>query len=428
MNDTKTNVNTNAERALRIIDQETARVVAIHDAATGRIVGAGCLLSSTAVLTCRHVVEAALVPPPAGEPRLKITVIDFHGRSQFDAVIEKISPAEGYNGDLALLRILPRPDIAPRIAPMEFASPLRHSGKSFYALGFPNGSPQGHHASGRLHGADAYGLVQMDGMSPLLVQGGFSGAPVWCPEVGAFVGIIVSALHGEPVAWCIPSRLLCAFCPELSVRFRMPKSDRPDINDIVLDDPNVQLFGTVSNDGNRKLGAHVKWDKHDEAYVARVTYSCIRGSPPPRGRLCHVHNLSRFCAEGEDAYELFAKVKSGKAKIEFYPEELFTIAAIGDGGDTALQLLTFHPLVPNKRPVIRTRKLHQTRKMHQVRFSRLCASYPDKIQRGERAEKWPRRAALLSSVWFILARAARPPPALLSPGGLKFPCECRPRK
>jgi hypothetical protein len=45
-----------------------------------------------------------------------------------------------------------------------------------------------------------------------------------------------------------------------------------------------------------------------------------------------------FKKEKEDAYELFAIVNEGKAEQEFYPKGFFTVAAIGDGGDTALTL------------------------------------------------------------------------------------------
>jgi hypothetical protein len=42
--------------------------------------------------------------------------------------------------------------------------------------------------------------------------------------------------------------------------------------------------------------------------------------------------------DDEDTYELFALINGNKAEQKFYPEGLFTVAAIGDGGDTALTL------------------------------------------------------------------------------------------
>ncbi len=39
-----------------------------------------------------------------------------------------------------------------------------------------------------------------------------------------------------------------------------------------------------------------------------------------------------------DGYELFARFKDGKAEQSFTCGELFTVAAIGDGGETVLGL------------------------------------------------------------------------------------------
>src|SRR4029077_8903791 len=92
--------------------------------------------------------------------------------------------------DLALLRL--SRNIGVPFA--EFATPLRHDGKRYSALGFPDADVQGRNASGVLHAANADGLVQMDGNSALFVKGGFSGAPVWSKNLNAFVGIVVREL------------------------------------------------------------------------------------------------------------------------------------------------------------------------------------------------------------------------------------------
>src|ERR1700733_9488345 len=58
-------------RSLRVTDHETSRVVAIHRR-NGEIVGAGCLLDKKHILTCLHVVEAAL---EADQVSLRDTVL-----------------------------------------------------------------------------------------------------------------------------------------------------------------------------------------------------------------------------------------------------------------------------------------------------------------------------------------------------------------
>lgn len=324
---------------IRVTDPETARVVAICNPKTDEVVGAGCLVSPTVVLTCRHVVRSALGgDTPVASRTVKVRLIGIDGQPSLTAEVGKVADGSTSTEDLTLLML--RPTAFPLEFPtVEFATPLRHGGKTFSVLGFPDGDAQGRHSTGFLHAIDAAGLVQMDGHSPLLVQPGFSGAPVWSPEVGAFVGLVVTELWHRRVAWCIPSRVLCSFFPELPVRFRVPPADRPQVHDRSEDDPNKQLFGTVSNDGSRCLSARVRWRKKRGDYLVRVRYQLAPGSAAPRGEYVTFVTYPDLAEDGEDAYELFARVDSkGKAENEFYPGELFTVAAIGDAGDTALTL------------------------------------------------------------------------------------------
>jgi hypothetical protein len=114
------------------------------------------------------------------------------------------------------------------------------------------------------------------------------------------------------------------------------------IHDYDLDDPNKELFGIIDDNGQRRLWATVR--EHTDYYTVNVFYDCNQGSPPPRGRFVTFITYPDFENEGEDAYELFAEIKRDKsgliwrAEQEFYPEDLFTVAAIGDGGDAALTL------------------------------------------------------------------------------------------
>lgn len=326
---------------LRLTDQETARVVAVENHKTGEIVGAGCLLSSREVLTCRHVVEYALDKPRVKRgDRVFVNLVGLTEPLTTFAKVRKLTKGLGPSVDLALLRLPNKIERKVDISSIEFATPLRHGGKTFSTFGFPESDTQGRNATGRLHAADAAGLVQMDSEGALLVQQGFSGAPVWCPEVNGFVGLIVSELQDRRVAWCIPSRLLSAFLPSLAVRFRVPVLDRPQINDYEEDDPNVQLFGTISNNGWRKLSGEVIRDKESESgFTAYLKYRCLKRSPRPKGRLVTFITHPSFTGEYEDSYELFSTLnKKGIATAEFYPAESFTVAAVGDSGETSLTL------------------------------------------------------------------------------------------
>jgi Trypsin-like peptidase domain len=321
-------------RGLRVTDPETARVVAIH-APDERIVGAGCIVTRDEILTCRHVVEEALNPDPIVQDKLiLVSLVGVDGQPAVRARVENfwVGPP---SRDLALLRIVQGPEIS--IEPVEFASALRHGGKSYSVLGFPGGDLQGRNASGRLQGADAMGLLQMDRGGALSILGGFSGAPVWSTDLSAFIGLVVREQSGSNVSWCIPSRILCAFHPTLRVRFRIPPADRPRIHDRSEDDPNKYLFGEIAAKGNRRLTATVSRKAGD--FTVHVTYEC---PGPPQGHFVTFITYPDFEEEGEDAYELFGELVPSNgdsrwiAEQEFYPGGLFTVAVIAHGGDTVL--------------------------------------------------------------------------------------------
>jgi hypothetical protein len=337
---------------LRVTDQETARVVAIHRR-DGQIVGAGCLLDSKRILTCRHVVQAA-APDPA-TPRVYVTLVGVNPARTYDTVLSKVDDTPGPQNDLALLEIAGSDDL--HLEPVNFASPLRHTGKQYSVMGFPAGDRQGRNVSGLLHAADASGLVQMDRGSSLSVLGGFSGAPVWCPEVSAFVGIVVTELSSSNVAWCIPSRRICHFLPDLRVRFRIPYEDRPVINDWYFDDPNIDLFGLQNQLNGRSLTATVRyWGEGWRKYKVDLTYQVAPDSPPPRGQLVTFVNYPDFKRSRADGYEQFDELQGLIATNWIYAEDLFTVAAIGDGGDTALTLNL------NELSIIRGRNRKKTKK------------------------------------------------------------------
>lgn len=322
-------------RVLRVTDQESARVVAVKDA-NDTIRGAGCLIDERTILTCRHVLQDCLGHKDVRKDEvLRVTLTGFSGAPPtVDARVVEVEEREGFENDLALLQIVPGQQQL-KVPAVEFASPMRHLGKRYSVIGFPLGNPQGLSAYGTLHAADAKGLVQMDRLGAISVQGGFSGAPVWSPDLAAFIGIVVSELKPNAISWCIPSRRLCEFYGQLPVRFRIPPMDRPIIHDREDDDPNRILFGEVDDDGQRRLRASVHGTKGD--YTVRARYECVEGKA--RGKFVTFITYPDFDDEDEDSYELFAEVnEQGVAEQVFYPVELFTMAAIGDAGDTALTL------------------------------------------------------------------------------------------
>ena len=324
---------------LRPLEPETSRVVIIHD--EHRVArGAGCLVSNTQLLTCQHVLALILGEgQTAVGADVRVTLVGVTGELSTVAKVVKLATMANANDwprDLALLELPREVSVRLAIQPIEFATPLRHSGKPFSVMGFPVGNDLGLHASGVLRATDRHGLIQMDGSTVIAVAPGYSGAPVWCEELRAFVGLIVASEDERGLAWCIPSRILCKFCPGLLVKFRIPPRDRPVINDRETDDPNTLLFGQVSDDGRRRLSARILRGGEDN--IVELRYECLRASEAPRGGYVTFITYPDFGREEEDAYELFSPVQDGIAENTIYPGGCFTVAAVGDAGDTVLTL------------------------------------------------------------------------------------------
>lgn len=153
------------------------------------------------------------------------------------------------------------------------------------------------------------------------------------------MGLVVTALFPSGVAWCIPSRVLCRFYDQLPVRFRIPPTDRPVVHDYAEDEPNETLFGTMSNNGERRLTASVLEKNSQGLFPVEARYECLRDAPKGRGALVTFVTFADYTNTLEDRYEIFAKLNDcGVATGRFLANESYVIAAVGDAGDTALTL------------------------------------------------------------------------------------------
>jgi len=121
--------------------------------------------------------------------------------------------------------------------------------------------------------------------------------------------------------------------------------DRPEIHDFHQDDPNASIFGTVSETAERRLSI-TEVRKKEGAYRVYIKYECI-GKQEPRGHYVTFITHRSFTRRHEDAYELFSELRHGVATNYILATSSFTIAAIGDGGDTALTInIAQSPLRP----------------------------------------------------------------------------------
>jgi len=191
-------------------------------------VGVGFLAAPRTVLTCAHVVTAALglkampTEPPSEEVTLDFPLLDSRilraqVRSDCWVPIEQ----ETGRGDIAGLDLL---DDAPHDArPLRLVSSADLYGHAFATFGFPApprkyaGDPlaeAGKWAHGQILARQAVGHIQLEGTSDsgYRIEPGFSGSPIWDLNVRGAVGMTVTSdlLVEARTAYCIAARDLVA--------------------------------------------------------------------------------------------------------------------------------------------------------------------------------------------------------------------------
>jgi hypothetical protein len=171
-------------------------------------VGAGFLIDNQRVMTCAHVVLAALGRSelPDGEVRVELDFPACRGAGRQTATVTADSwvpvDPDDQRGDLAILVL--EGGAPPGAAPAPLAAPQSMMDHPFRAHGFPTGRPNGVMATGVLRGATGPGWewVQLEDVKAqgYRVEGGFSGAPVWDDQERAVVGMVVAEDRGNPQA------------------------------------------------------------------------------------------------------------------------------------------------------------------------------------------------------------------------------------
>jgi hypothetical protein len=200
--------------------------------------GAGVLVAAGQVLTCAHVVVAALGQTSPSAPADPVTVRFTHvgddaPRRAAVRAGRWFPPGSGGEadagaGDLALLDLLE--GAPPGAQPVPTFVAGAGPGEEIHAFGLPLGHDvqSGGWASGLLAGPQASGWIQIDSPAEgYRIQPGFSGAAAWSDAHDAVVGTLVAA-EASPdtrVAWMIPAAFVGERCPEVAVE--PPKAAAP---------------------------------------------------------------------------------------------------------------------------------------------------------------------------------------------------------
>ncbi|MFI9809279.1 trypsin-like peptidase domain-containing protein [Streptomyces sp. NPDC052301] len=205
----------------------------------GVLRGAGILVLPGTVLTCAHVVAAAVGPGDggaAGGPARSV-LVDVPGRPDVPAGEATVVPggwfpgplAGGSGGDLAVLRTAWSPPDGTAVARL---GPCGEPDRREVAMyGHPAGSPDGLWSSGRLvgRGGPHPDWVQLDGLGATgaRVSQGFSGAGVWDPVARRVVGMVTAAYTDQQakVAWMLPLEAAARMWPELAPAMGTPAEE-----------------------------------------------------------------------------------------------------------------------------------------------------------------------------------------------------------
>ncbi|MFG2683440.1 trypsin-like peptidase domain-containing protein [Streptomyces sp. NPDC048392] len=211
----------------------------------GTVWGAGVLVALTVsgrptphVLTCAHVVTAAMGGPTGGP-----LVVDLPGRA-WSATAHPVPGAWAPPPPLGACApgtpLADRADFAvlaldaghPRLGRGCGVLPLapcgEPDGRAVAVVGYPRGAPAGLIATARVTGGGGPcpEWVQLDGLrtTGAPVERGFSGAAVWDRPAGRVIGIVTAAAteRATKVAWMLPVESAVRLWPALSAAVRPP--------------------------------------------------------------------------------------------------------------------------------------------------------------------------------------------------------------
>ena len=216
----------------------TRPVAAILDG-KGAVVGTGCLVFRRWVLTCAHVVNAALgedayaVARPEGPVTVNLPFLNRTGLKARVVVWHPMRPmAELVRDPIADIAVLELEEVEgidgglPREA-VDRRPPAR--GQPFLAYGFPENFPNGAEASGEVLIEDPGGWLHVRDTQGFgrFIEPGFSGAPVFSPAQGPsrpprLIGMasMFDPDTGTRLAFILPSHLLCRAWPLLARPYR----------------------------------------------------------------------------------------------------------------------------------------------------------------------------------------------------------------
>lgn len=237
---------------------------------TGAIVGAGFLVSDRYLLTCAHVVTAALgIPTETVEAPTALLELDFPLIAPGQKVRANVVFWQPVNStqageDIAglLLEVTPPADSQP-VRLMAAEEMWNHP---FQIFGFPSKRDEGIWASGVIRDRLANGWVQIEDIKAQgqAIQPGFSGSPIWDEVVEGVVGMAVAAdkkREETKTAFMIPTAILQQVWPELGQSVQQSIPPQQDVNSQGMKD-----FFISYNRADKQWAEWIAWTLEEAGY------------------------------------------------------------------------------------------------------------------------------------------------------------------
>ncbi|MFC7266498.1 VMAP-C domain-containing protein [Streptomyces lutosisoli] len=189
---------------------------------TGPGLGAGVVVADGFLLTCAHVVNAALGRPklavaePTAQDMLKVAVSfpvlggDHHVVELAGWLAPRPEGDQWWSGDLALLKVaLGGPDVGP--------VPIWETSGGRMTTWYANGA-QRSLVDVRVQAGMGPWYILDPGYAPLEIQPGHSGAPLWDRERGCVTGLVVSAEPHNGRSYAIRASVMMGLLAATGVR------------------------------------------------------------------------------------------------------------------------------------------------------------------------------------------------------------------
>ena len=235
----------------------------------GAIVGAGFLVSDRHLLTCAHVVSAALgIAPETVEMPTTTLELDF----------PLIAPGQKVKAKVAFWQPVNPTQVGEDIAGLELEEALTEGqpvrlltveelwNHPFQIFGFPSKRDEGIWASGVIRDRLANGWVQIEDIKAQgqAVQPGFSGSPIWDEVLQGVVGMAVAAdkkRDETKTAFMIPTTILTKAWAELGQSVQSSEISHQDLKSQSMKD-----FFVSYNRADKQWAEWIAWTLEESGY------------------------------------------------------------------------------------------------------------------------------------------------------------------